>query len=66
MELMMRTGMKESISKEVVIEWVTKGTWQAIFKFIYTGSMDIQTMEEETALEIVCFPHQYEIDLFLV
>jgi len=60
---MLTNGMKESVSKEVVIEQIKKGAWEIVMQFLYTGKVKIE--DEETCVDILCFAHLFEIDLLL-
>lgn len=61
---MMTKGMHESKSKEIIIKSVKQDTWELVFQFLYMGTIVLE--EEEIAIEILRFAHQYEIPVLLV
>jgi len=62
-QVMLTNGMKESVSKEVFLKNMKKSTWKLVMNFMYTG--EIKVGDNQTAIQVIEFAHQYEMDLLL-
>jgi len=60
---MISNDMKESQRNEVDLQSIQKASWWLIYRFIYTGNIEIKN--EATCLDILLFAHQYEMELLL-
>lgn len=61
---MVASGMRESQTKEITFETISKRSWVPISKFIYSGNVTIE--DDESAIEIVKFAHLYDMNVLMI
>jgi len=60
---MLNSAMRESVDNEINLTTLNEDTWKGILGFMYHGA--IQIRDQEKALEIVQFAHQYEMSILM-
>lgn len=58
--LWFESGMKESNSKEVIIENISVDAWYQLLKYMYSGTIDLHSLNE--ALDLISVSDQYLLD----